>query len=299
MSTVTALLTEISFVPSTDHLVFTGDMISKGPSSPGVIDLAIQHNASCVRGNHEDRILLTHRDVETHTLSSSSQRASGRKGGHDDGNPAIELTGPSETDDYIDEPIASTLPMHGNPAEVPHELDAEHFPVGPASDHDLATTFTDLQLRYLKSCPVLLHLGTLPSLGPTTVVHAGLVPGVSLAQQDPVGAMNMRTLDLETYVPSPDSNGGATWSRVWEKFQKSLPANERSTVVYGHDSKKGLQIRKWTKGLDSGCVMGGKLTALVYDRKTLAHPGEVQVVSVPCTDHRPKRGGLSIELGQS
>lgn len=115
-----------------------------------------------------------------------------------------------------------------------------------------------------------------------------------------MGAMHMRTLDLATYVPSPDSNGGATWSRVWEKYQNLLPAKERSTVIYGHDSKKGLQIKnKWSKGLDSGCVKGGKLSALVYTRRKEGESGEVEIVSVGCKDYRPKRGGDVVELGQS
>ena len=44
-----------------DHLIFTGDMINKGPDSVGVVDLARKHRASCVRGNHEDRVLLVRR----------------------------------------------------------------------------------------------------------------------------------------------------------------------------------------------------------------------------------------------
>jgi len=37
------------------------------------------------------------------------------------------------------------------------------------------------------------------------------------------------------------------------------------TVIYGHDSKTGLAISDYTKGLDSGCVKGEKLTALVIE----------------------------------
>ena len=273
-------------------------MISKGPSSPAVVDLAIQHNTSCVRGNHEDRVLLTHRDSSTHVLKSS--RRSSQREGAAKKDTSEDLTSPSKKGDYMDEAVTSTLPTHDDPSTNSHELDTEHFPTGPSSDRDLASALTPPQLRYLKSCPVLLHLGSLPPLGPTTVVHAGLVPGVSLHQQDPMGAMYMRTLDLETYVPSPDSDGGITWSRVWEKYQKRLPKKERSTVIYGHDSKKGLQVKnRWSKGLDSGCVKGGKLSALVYTRKNKGQKGEVEVVSVDCKDYRPKREREDVELGQS
>ena len=70
-------------------------------------------------------------------------------------------------------------------------------------------------------------------------------------------------------------------------------------MIYGHDSKKGLQLRKWSKGLDSGCVRGGKLTALVYRRKKGQGDGEVEVKSVECRDYRPKKGLEDIEMGQN
>lgn len=49
------------------------------------------------------------------------------------------------------------------------------------------------------------------------------------------------------------------------------------TVIYGHDAKKGLNIREYTKGLDSACVSGGKLTALVIEGG-----GKQSLVQVRC-----------------
>jgi hypothetical protein len=67
------LLDKVSFDHERDHLVFTGDMINKGPDSPGVVDLARKYSASCVRGNHEDRVLLLRHDMEaSNTLSPES-----------------------------------------------------------------------------------------------------------------------------------------------------------------------------------------------------------------------------------
>jgi hypothetical protein len=53
-----------------------------------------------------------------------------------------------------------------------------------------------------------------------------------------------------------------------------------TTVIYGHDSKRGLQIKQWTKGLDSGCVKGGRLSALV-----LSDGGKQDLVQVKCRDY--------------
>jgi hypothetical protein len=36
-----------------------------------------------------------------------------------------------------------------------------------------------------------------------------------------------------------------------------------STLIYGHAATRGLTVERWSFGLDSGCVYGGRLTALV------------------------------------
>jgi hypothetical protein len=40
-----------------DHVVFLGDLVSKGPQSNKVVKLAMQLNASCVIGNHDYELL--------------------------------------------------------------------------------------------------------------------------------------------------------------------------------------------------------------------------------------------------
>lgn len=55
------------------------------------------------------------------------------------------------------------------------------------------------------------------------------------------------------------------------------PLAKTMTVIYGHDSSSSLSIRTFTKGLDSGCVNGGKLTALVVEGD-----GKQNIVQVSC-----------------
>lgn len=54
-----------------------------------------------------------------------------------------------------------------------------------------------------------------------------------------------------------------------------------TTVIYGHDSASSLQLKKYTKGLDTGCYRGGKLTALVIE-----DGGKQGIVQVNCRDYR-------------
>ncbi|KAL8654666.1 MAG: hypothetical protein Q9210_001356 [Variospora velana] len=256
-----ALITEIKYNNRTDHIVFAGDLISKGPDSSRVVDFAINNSASCVRGNHEDRILLAHRDLKTHRIS---------------------LPGPDE--DNVNERLKPPSP--GDPG-LDH-LDEESFSHGDYFDRELAKSLSPEQASYLISCPLILELGDLPMLGRSIVAHAGLVPGVQLENQDPVGVMNMRTVDLTTHVPSR-SNSGTPWFKLWNKHQSFLPSKDRATVIYAHDSRRGLQQNPYSKGLDSGCASGGKLTAFIL---TIKKDGkaEQQVVSVKCKNDGVLKG---------
>ena len=71
--------------------------------------------------------------------------------------------------------------------------------------------------------------------------------------------------------------------QLWNRYQTMIPAHQRSTVIYGHDSRRSLELHEHTKGLDSGCVNGGKLTALIIDKKV--QEGEPRTVSVQCKDY--------------
>jgi hypothetical protein len=75
------------------------------------------------------------------------------------------------------------------------------------------------------------------------------------------------------------------------KTSHADPHSQTTTVIYGHDAKTGLKIRTYTKGLDSGCVKGGKLTALVIE-----DGGKQSLVQVNCKedyskDNKEKKDG--------
>lgn len=263
------LLKKVHFDPLTDHLIATGDIVMKGPDTLGVIDLLRGYKASCVRGNHEDRLLLVAEDLKSTSLRSNKNQGTG--------------------------------------ADIGHE--AESFKADN-QERTLAMSLSAEQLAYLNACPVILRVGELKAFGgEAVVVHAGLVAGLPLEDQDPASVMNMRVVDLNTHVPSKshEKEGSIPWYTLWKKHQQLAPAQQHlaqlresgkwdtsvkhTTVIYGHDAKKGLQINKYTKGLDTGCVRGGKLTALVVDDK-----GHQSVIQVPCRDQIQP---LSTEKDQS
>ncbi|KAK7696264.1 hypothetical protein QCA50_000917 [Cerrena zonata] len=66
-----------------------------------------------------------------------------------------------------------------------------------------------------------------------------------------------------------------------------------STVVYGHSASRGLDIKRWTKGLDTGCLYGRKLTALVLSRSRRRFNDEESV-----TSPRRRRKGEKWQFGE-
>jgi hypothetical protein len=112
---------------------------------------------------------------------------------------------------------------------------------------------------YLEALPTWLELTELGVL----VVHAGIVPGKPLAEQRTEDLLTMRTL-------RPD---GSASSRLDEGEPWARHYMGPMHVVFGHDAVTGLQRHPFATGLDTGCVYGRALTALVL-------PGH-SLVSVP------------------
>ena len=91
------------------------------------------------------------------------------------------------------------------------------------------------------------------------VVHGGLVPGVPLEEQQRDDCLNMRSI-REDGTASARIEEGAAWASLW-------PGPEH--VVFGHDAVRGLQRHAHATGLDSGCVYGRALSALVLPEQRL------------------------------
>lgn len=86
----------------------------------------------------------------------------------------------------------------------------------------------------------------------TLVVHAGLVPGVPLEHQDP--AMMMRIRSVGDRGEARDHGGATPWGARYVG-----PPH----VVFGHAASLEAQIHPFATGIDTGCVYGGYLTAMV------------------------------------
>jgi hypothetical protein len=83
------------------------------------------------------------------------------------------------------------------------------------------------------------------------VVHAGVVPGVPFEAQDPWLLTHLRSL-------GDDGMPSEKWGTLWGSVYRGSPH-----IVFGHNARQRPQIHPDATGLDTACVYGGALTALV------------------------------------
>ncbi len=85
-------------------------------------------------------------------------------------------------------------------------------------------------------------------------VHAGLQPGKAPSDTPRKILLNIRTWDEK------GDNLNDPTNPPWYLFYHG-----KKPVFYGHWASKGLNLRKNTFGLDSGCVYGGYLTSYILE----------------------------------
>lgn len=123
--------------------------------------------------------------------------------------------------------------------------------------------------RYLEALPLWLELPEHELL----VVHAGIQPGVALDDQRPEVLTSIRCLAADG---TPVLERG---DELWAAGYAGPPH-----VVFGHHALDEPQLHQWATGLDTGCVYGGRLTALVLEAGDRVPPPDRRtraLVSVP------------------
>lgn len=170
-----------------DRLVLLGDLINRGPDSTRVIDLAREHGAISLLGNHEFRLLKFRRTGDRKHLKERD-----------------------------DETLARLRP------------------------EDWA---------YLEAMPLTFEE---PELN-TVFVHGGFLPNEPWQRQSAEVVTRIQVIDTDgNPAKRADAMNAPSWADLW-----SGPP----FVVYGHTPRPEIYKLKWSVGIDTGCVLGGHLTA--------------------------------------
>ncbi|KAI0540357.1 Metallo-dependent phosphatase-like protein [Xylaria digitata] len=268
-----ALLHKAEFSTSRgDTVVFAGDLVNKGPDSAGVIALAMRIGAFGVRGNHEDRVLRAWKYYESKHTKRREHGEDGRTS-------------------------SNRMKPHHADLVTAKSLKPEHR--AWLSGLPLILRIGDLGPRYGEVLTV--HAGLVPGIplesqDPEAVMNMRtlLQPSKAHASDDreepPIADQtsesqydqtayepdytDQRVKKREPMVPSPYRHG-APWAKVWTSYQtsriSSRPHTPPTTVVYGHDAKAGLQMRRYTFGLDSGCARDKTLTGVIFEYAANSH----------------------------
>lgn len=88
------------------------------------------------------------------------------------------------------------------------------------------------------------------------VVHAGVLPGVAFEDQRRQTLMRIRGVGAKGEWLE---KGGRT---LWGDLYDGPPH-----IVFGHNAMPEPQLHAWATGIDTGCVYGGKLTAMVLHHR--------------------------------
>lgn len=125
------------------------------------------------------------------------------------------------------------------------------------SDYDTLKQMSARDWAYLSAMPLTFNV---PEIN-TVMVHAGFIPRVAWRSQPARVVTRIQVVgpDGEPHKRS-DFPDLPHWSEQW-----SGPP----FVIYGHTPRRDPSVAKWSLGIDTGCVMGGALTACILPGRTL------------------------------
>ena len=228
-----------------ERVIFTGDLIDRGPDPAACIGLAREIKANSVLGNHEEKYLrwLDHEEKRTTT---------GKK----------------------------------NPMRSPAPERKAKWDALSADD-----------IQWIREMQLWTAIDAwIDEYHSWYVVHAGFEPGRSLSEQRKDKLVRVRYVDKDgLMVPfekdsldqPPDT---VSWTQKWYG---------PNHVVYGHDPRSydypvvealdGHDCPIFCVGLDTGCVFGGKLSALILDD----HRYGFEIIQVKARRNYCERGDRS------
>lgn len=238
-----------------NRVVLVGDLVSKGPYPVETIRLARHAGFDVVVGNHEDALVrlvqrlrrLEHEPHLVQLLEADEARDSARVG------PMLA---------HRLHVLCESSPKRSMKAMCRSEL------------FSILHALNENDLEWLDALPTTITLTFTPTVSGReqniVILHGGADPALPLTAQSRKTILTARNVlkgggivDEKEYDPSV----GVPWASLW-------PGPEH--VVFGHDSRKRLQRWPHATGIDTGCVYGGNLTALILP--------SWEIISVRCPD---------------
>lgn len=226
-----SLVEEAGGLDEATTVVLLGDMVSKGAASEKVVDFVLQNRdrVKFVLGNHELATFFAFANPELNCKPLEKVQEH-----------LLPLRFSDTKELFFPKDLSKVKKSHSALAKQ----------LGPANLKELAL-HGSLALQF-----------ELPTKQTLYAVHAGMLPGDFVDTTPSVHSLTeMKFVDPANWKHTSKSKfpGAQRWYKLWDRSSE-----RHTTVLYGHDAKSGLNLRERTKGLDSACVKGGKLSALEY-----------------------------------
>lgn len=250
---LTKLLQKVHFNPENDHIIAAGDMVNKGPKSAAVVSQLMSLNASAVRGNHEDRVLLALAGAQARQSATQSESGEEKDPEFDAERAKGDLkTARKLSNDQVK--WLTQLPLILAIDEL--DMFVVHAGLVPGVKPEKQDPWAVMNMRTLLYQRQELRR----SLSGFSDSDSNTSEDGEEDEEDEEYIMR----DNQLIVPV-ETHKGEKWSRAWNHHQRSQRKHARRTVVYGHDARRGLTLGKYTFGIDSGCVAKGQLTAMIVE----------------------------------
>ena len=142
-----------------------------------------------------------------------------------------------------------------------------------------SSTKTNKTIEYLRNLQEMSLLTQIPqNTDPWVTLNVRSVVGVEISKKSKEGVpwtniwnqhMNSCSGFKQTLAEVDDAIGDVYFKTTEENMNKLHLSCYPSTAIYGHAASRGLVVKRWSFGLDSGCVYRRKLSALVIGKSTV------------------------------
>jgi len=263
--------------------------MTKGPQSVEMLDEFAMLNVTGVRGNHEEKVIAWRTWIDW---------AEERPDGGSEWLTRLEMRYPNGFPSKMRQSgLASSIPSYWTFMSEHYQL-AKNLTI-PQYNYLLALPVV---IHIPSSHTYVVHAGILPfdprhradahnqPLARRPHNHTDPFPRMTQERslltdieqnKVPFNLMNMRSVSGDGKVLRKNK-GGTPWADLWNMVMdhcegynfESTAEDDRSdsalgplpclpfSVIYGHAAKRGLDVKRWTFGLDTGCVKGRQLTAM-------------------------------------